>query len=403
MHLNKIISSILLISCTSIGGGILALPCATVQNGFFLSNILFIICWIFMTISSLFMLEVTLWFKKNTNIITMVDQILGFKWKIFISIIYILLLYSLISAYIYAYDNWLKKILIEKVNIINIQYICAIFFIILSLKITFYKAISIDKVNYHLSLALLIIYTILIIMCIPKININSLKTFETNNISKNISLIITSFGFCIIIPTLATHLKKNIRNLFYSIIIGSIIPLVVYIIWQMAILGIFPKDGKFSLLKLKDTEANFDIMFIYFIENILNTTTMSNLILLFSILSILTSTIGVMLGLNDILSDSLNIKKNKTYNKIALTIITTIPPIIFATYFAIGFTLILKFSGILVSILLGIIPSIMVWQGRYKLKIKSKFILIGGKTLLALTLLFFIYVIIQETYILIIV
>lgn len=396
----KTISSILLISSTAVGGGILALPCATVHNGYMLSNIIFVICWFFMTISSLYMLEVTLWFKNNINVSTMISQTLGFKWKVFLSIIYILLLYSLINAYILAYDKWLKKILIDSFKKEIIQTIYIFFFTILTIIITIYKESSIEKLSYYLSVMLFIIYITLILTCITKINITSLKTLNIENLNKNISLIITSFGFCIVIPTIATYLKKQTNKIYFSIIAGSIIPLTVYIIWQTTILGIFPINSDYSLYKLSQKETDLDIMFIYFVEKITNSETIPIITLLFAMLSILTSAIGVMLSLIDFLSDQLEIKKNKNINKIILIILIITPPIMSTLFLTNNFTLILKFSGILVSILLGITPSLMVWQGRYKLKIQSSFTIKGGKFLIVIVILFFIYIITNEIYLL---
>ena len=176
----KIISSIFFISCTSIGAGILALPCLTVYNGFLYSSITFITCYFFMTISAFLMLEATLWFKKNTNIISMINQILGYKWKIIVSIIYIALLYSLISAYILAYTKWMMssdlknyKTLIPSILI----YVTLIYLI------TFHKNEILKKINSILSLLLFLIYTIIMIKCSNYIKIDNLKTYNIENIS----------------------------------------------------------------------------------------------------------------------------------------------------------------------------------------------------------------------------
>lgn len=397
MNKNNILSSILLISCTSIGGGMLALPCATANNGFILSITNFIICWIFMTISALFMLEVTLWFKKNINIMTMVNQILGYKWKLFVYIIYILLLYSVMSAYIFAYDKWIKKIFINYINPNIIQIICILFFVILNKIIIFNKKNSVDKLNFILSLCLLLTYLIMVILCIKYINKDSLMHFNTKDLSQSLPLIITSFGFCIIIPTIAIFLKKNKKKLVKVIIIGSIIPLIIYIIWQLIILGIFPTIGEYNILLLTNNQENFDIMFVYFLENILKISFISNIVLFFSIFAILTSLIGISISLCDFIYDAINLKVNFKNNAI-VSFLIIIPPIVVALYFPVGFTKILNFSGILVAILLGLLPITMAWFGRYKLNIKSNFRLMGEKKIIIVTYLFYIYIIIYEIY-----
>ncbi len=374
----------------------LALPCNTVNNGFILSSVVFLICWFFMTISALFMLEATIWFKENVNLTTMVDQILGCFYRIITSFIYICLLYSLMSAYIFAYDKWLKKIFTNYIAIENMNIICIIIFIILNIIIVFKKKNIINKINYLLSIALLLIYICMIYICLPHIDIKLIKKINYENISNGLSLIITSFGFCVIIPTISVFLKKNKHQLIISIIIGSIIPLLVYIMWQFTILGIFPTDGKYSLVELSYQKENFDIMFIYFLEEILKISLVSKIILIFSLLAVLTSMIGISLSLVDFLYDNLNIKNNNNINKTIILSLIILPPIIISNYAPIGFTKILNLSGILVSFLLGILPTIIVWKGRYSLSIKSEFSVIGGKSLIIITNLFFVYIIFYE-------
>ena len=393
--MNKILSSIFLISCTSIGGGMLALPCITVHNGLLISSINFVLCWIFMTLSAFFLLEVTLWFRKKTNILTLVNQILGYKWKCVISIIYISLLYSLISAYIFAYSKWIKKTFIC-LNDTSANIICISIFIFITFIILFNKIKSINILNYILSSLLFIVYIVIILKCLPYINVNSLLTLNLNNIHKLLPIIITSFGFGVIIPTLTDFLKKKKFDLSIAIFIGSIIPLFVYILWIFSILGVFPVNGENSLYILNMKNTNFDITFMYYIEKIIFSKSIFGLLILFSVISILTSVIGVTLSLNDFLLDGFQLKKSDFF----ILIMIIVPSVFFSIYYTECFTNILKFSGILVSLLLGLLPITMTWYGRYILKINGTFKVPGGKLLLIISYIFFSFVITNELLIL---
>ncbi len=392
--MKKLISSILFISCTSIGAGILALPCLTAYNGFLYSFIAFTICCFFMTIGSLSILEATLWFKKNTNIISIVNQILGYKWKILISIIYISLLYSLISAYILAYMQWITS---EKLSQLTNTIIgMSIYIIIISL-ITFYKNKMIDSINNLLSILLFITYIIIIIKCFNYINTDNIKITKINNLSNILTLAITSFGFGVIIPTLTNFLKKDYKKLYKSILIGSMIPLTIYTIWILVMIGIFPLHGEYSLKNISEQKISADIIFANFIQKVINYQSITIFIKIFSLSAILTSLIGVSTSLKDFLSDERILKKN---NKMILLLIA-IPPIITLNYLNLGFISILKISGILVALLLGIIPITIIWYGRYRLCIPSKIMIPGGKPLLIVSYIFFFYSIINDVIMLI--
>jgi tyrosine-specific transport protein len=384
--MKKILNCIFLISCTAIGAGMLALPCAVYKNGIILSVMIFILCWLFMTIGALSLLEVTFWFKKNTNIIIMVENFFGYKLKFFISIIYLSLLYALESAYITAYSKWSSYL-----NI-NSDIICLFMFILLIFFILFYKNEAINKINYVLSFLLFFIYIILFSLCLKSIKNNSIITFNIQDFFGALSLIVTSFGFAIIIPSLSSYLNKNFNYIYKSLLIGSLIPLIIYIFWIFIVISIFPRYGLNSIENLINNNENFDINFIYFIKRITNINYISILIISFSIVSILTSIIGVSISLKDLLSDSLNLKKSN----IILLFLIVIPPIIFTKYSSFGFTYILKISGILVSILLGLLPITMLYYGKYVLNIKSKYNFLISKKSLFISYIFFIFIIFND-------
>ena len=98
----------------------------------------------------------------------------------------------------------------------------------------------------------------------------------------------------------------------------------------------------------------------------------------------------------DFLSDGLGILK-KGKGKIVLSLLIAIPTLFFAIYFQRAFITALELSGgIGDSIISGLIPSIMVWSGRYKLLKKGHYQVMGGKSLLILTSLFSLIILAYE-------
>src|SRR3990167_3077612 len=97
---SRFVGGILLVSGTSIGAGMLAIPVITSFAGFFPSLALLGICWFFLFLTSLFLLDVNLSFKGDVNLISMVGRSLGTGGKMVCWVAYLLLLYSLTAAYI---------------------------------------------------------------------------------------------------------------------------------------------------------------------------------------------------------------------------------------------------------------------------------------------------------------
>eukprot|EP01066_Platyproteum_vivax_P002681 Platyproteum_vivax@DN1330_c0_g1_i1.p2 len=74
--------------------------------------------------------------------------------------------------------------------------------------------------------------------------------------------------------------------------------------------------------------------------------------------------------------------KKTIKGKISLLVLMFMPPLLFALFYPSGFVVALGYAGVFVAILYGILPTLMVWRGRYIEKRKEKFRVIGGKSLL---------------------
>ena len=96
----KVAGGVLIVVGTSIGGAMLALPIATAGSGFISSSLMLFACWVVMTISAFFIMEVNLWLPQRTNMISMARATLGRTGEIIAWLSYILLMYALLAAYI---------------------------------------------------------------------------------------------------------------------------------------------------------------------------------------------------------------------------------------------------------------------------------------------------------------
>ncbi len=114
----------------------------------------------------------------------------------------------------------------------------------------------------------------------------------------------------------------------------------------------------------------------------------------FALSAILTSFIGVALGLFDFFADGFHIPKTLV-GRLILAFLTFLPPILIAIYCP-QFMQALHYAGMFAAVLLVIYPVLMVWWGRYRLNIASGYRVMGGKPLLLITLVFGLSVILLE-------
>lgn len=394
MKLSNIIGGILLVSCTTIGAGILALPTTTITSGFIPTSLAFIICWFFILIGALLLLEVALWQKKETNIISMASHTMGFWGKAGAWISCLLLLYSLICAYLTGSGAWLIKMTSELSGFeLPSSFGPPIVALVLGTVIylgTYYT----DRFNRILAIGLFIFFIAIIAIGIPYVDVTALTNASYKEIPFALPLIVTTFGFAIMVPSLAFYLENNVKSLLITIIIGSLIPLICYLLWEFVTLGALSIDGKYGLLSLAQSKADGTQVALA-LEKVINNDFITKAAKSFSIFAILTSLIGVSLSLFHFLSDGLKINK-KGFGGITLFLLTFLPPLITINVSENGFNEILSFAGIFVSYILGLLPVIMVYKGRYILHNAIGFKVFGGKFLLILTGLFFSLVIIQE-------
>ncbi len=382
--MGKLFGAILLVAGTTIGAGMLALPVVTGLAGFYPSIALFIAYWLFLTFTAFLMLEVTLWMPGQTNLISMARQTLGRPGEIVSWVLYLYLLYALLTAYLAGGG----AILLDFIQTVTHQALSPYvgpLLLMLIFSIFVYKGHRpVDLINRILMVGLVIAYFALVIGLLPHLNFELLKRSEWSALLIGSSVVATSFGFHIIIPSLVTYLERDVAKLRWSILIGSLIPLVVYIVWELIALGILPLEGKYGIVNGYNQGANGATL----LADFLNIPSIAWIARLFSIFAIVTSFLGVSLSLNDFLADGFKIEKNRP-GRILLYAMTFLPPLLISLVDPGAFLKALEFAGAFgVVILLGLMPALMVWRGRYQLGLPPTFRVPGGKMGLLLALAF---------------
>lgn len=104
--------------------------------------------------------------------------------------------------------------------------------------------------------------------------------------------------------------------------------------------------------------------------------------------ALITSFLGVTLGLRDFLADGLGIAKDLK-GKCLLALLVLVPPLLIAISYPHVFLIALDYAGGFgCALLLGLLPIVMVWVGRYHLHLPLTPQLPGGKIVLAILALF---------------
>jgi tyrosine-specific transport protein len=373
---SKLIGGILLIVGTTIGGGMLALPMVTAQGGFWGASLLLILSWMVMTFCAFLILEVNLWMPINSNLILMAKRTLGGWAQIVAWVCYLLLFYCLLAAYISGGSDILHGLL-SKTHFNTSSEIDAILFTLI-LGLIVYKGIqTIDYTNRALMLIKLVAFVLLIIFIAPHIEVERFNAGHVKYLVPAFTVVMTSFGFSTLIPSLRSYFNNDVQKLRKVILIGSLIPLACYIAWVGAIFGGIPFDGEFGLMSMIKSDHSTLALTQALIHHSNNgsITTFTNI---FTSVCVLTSFLGVALCVVDFLADGFNLEK-VGLNNLFLHVATFVPPLIIALLYPTAFIVGLSYAGVCLAILIIVFPVLMVWNGRYRKKIVSTYRVVGGK------------------------
>ncbi|MFJ1268320.1 amino acid permease [Legionella lytica] len=379
---SKLIGGILLIVGTSIGGGMLALPVSTAEVGFTNSIFFLFFCWLVMTAGALLVLEVNLRLPAGSNMISMAKSTLGLPGQIIAWITYLFLLYTLLSAYISGGSDVFNDLL-HKVGINLPTSLTSILFTILFSLIVYKGIRSVDYVNRGLMFGKLGIYALLVVIISPHASSEGLTGGSARAFTGTLMILITSFGYASIIPSLRDYFGDDIRSLRRVILLGSLIPLACYIVWDAVIMGVVAREGDKGLIALMSSEHATSGLTEALSQSV-QSQWISGFFGFFTSICMLTAFLGVSLGLFDFLADGLKLKKSGNQGKYILAL-TFLPPLAVVLLNPGIYLHALSYAGVCCVILLLLLPAIMAWKGRKTCVMAAESHLIpGGNSSLAL-------------------
>lgn len=371
MKLGSTLGGSLLVAGLTIGAGMLALPVVTGESGLLGSLALFVIYWVFSLLTSLMFLEVNLCFTKPVNFVSMAGKTLGRPGKIIAWGLYLLLLYTLTAAYLAGSHFFIPG------------GAGPLFFVAIFGTLVSFSTKIVDFGNRFLMAGLLVSYVVLIGLglSLPG-EVGSLQEHNWQALWPAIPVVVTAFGFHIIIPTLTTYLGRDVVRIKRALFYGSFMALLFYSLFQAVMLRALPVEilVQANRLGLSATAA---------LASYKGHSAIAWVSQIFSFFAITTSFLGVSLSLRDFLADGLKMGKKK----LLLTIATYLPPLFFVFVYPRAFIMALDFAGIFVALLLGIWPILMVLRKRMS-PLEGPYQLGGGGATLFLTFVVYLTVLV---------
>ncbi|HCH49212.1 MAG TPA: tyrosine transporter TyrP [Proteus sp.] len=379
---NRTIGSVFIVAGTTIGAGMLAMPLAAVGIGFSTIILLLIGLWLLMSYTALLLVEVYQHNDPHTGLGSIAKRYLGAGGQLVTGLALLLLMYALTTAYISGagellsatISSWIGKPVSVTQGII--------IFTVIGGAVVGIGTTSVDMINRLLFTAKVIFLIFMLVVMLPHVETVNLTSMPVAHglILSAIPVIFTSFGFHGSVPSIVSYMNGDIKKLRIIFIIGSAIPLVAYILWQLATLGAIPTN---TFMGIMAQQSGLNGL-LTAIRDVVATPRVNIAVNLFAALALATSFLGVALGLFDYLADLFK-RSNRATGRVQSGLLTFVPPLLCALYFP-NFVQALAYAAIALSILALLLPALLVWKVRQQQHADKQYRVKGGKP--ALTIVF---------------
>lgn len=347
---SRLIGGTMLVAGTSIGAAMIAMPISASRIGFLYSCILLIITAAVMYYVAHITLQIYRITESDSTVARIAGKVLGTPFKFLCSAMTLILLLSLMVAYI----SGIGEMIADAVNIEYKEAIVAIAFgLCASLGISHQIFDYYNRIAFGLKVIFMSLVTVILL---PNTSTDLLIKSSTNihydfSILSILPVFITSFGFHAGIPFIFKFLNRD-KTLYYKTIVYGIgITLLIYVIWLTMSFGIV-------------NEMNVNLAdFIDRLHSGVSSPILHQSIRMFMILAIFTSLIGVATSVFDFIEESLRDIFNFE-NRFITSILTFFIPFTFTITKKSLFIQALGFAGCALTIIAILIPALI----RFKLK-----------------------------------
>ncbi len=379
----SVLGGTLLVAGCCIGAGMLGLPVVTAFVGLIPTFWMLFVTWAYMCCTGLLLLEVNLWYKDEISMVSMSDRTIGRigKWVAWATFLF--LFYSLMVAYVAGCGELFSDFFKELFAITAPAWTGSLFFALLFGAMIYFGTYVVDKFNRLLMLGLIITYLLLLILGFSEFKLHCLSYQNWAGAPFVLPVMVILYGFHNLVPSLTTYLGHDSKRLVLTIVLGSLIPFFVYLLWELLILGLITAEGS---SELRQALSEGDIA-TRVLRQAVGKAWVVDVAEYFGFFALVTSFLTVALGFVDFLADGLRIPKSR-YGSAFLCFLVLGLPFLCSLIYPNVFINALEYGGFAAVVLFGLLPAAMVWVGRYKLHYTDHQIVPGGRFSLILIILF---------------
>lgn len=183
---------------------------------------------------------------------------------------------------------------------------------------------------------------------------------------------LTSFGYHHSVATMRAYYGEE-HKAKLAILGGTFISLLLYLVWILSIFGNLARDQFAPIIA---SDGNLDVL-LSALGNVIESASIKQAINAFSIAAILSSFIGVGLGVFDFLADFFKFENDKA-GRTKSWAVTFLPPLILSVAFPLGFLKAIGYAGAVATIWTCLIPAALAYKSRKLPNGNQGFVVAGG-------------------------
>lgn len=390
----SVFGGVLLITGSCVGAGMLGLPVLTGLAGLLPAFAMFFCAWLFMTFTGFLLVEINGWFPKQVNLLTMVEHSLGKIGKAFCWMIYLFLFYAILVAYIAASGSLFSSFWLGFTGTSLPSYVGSLILVVLFGGVVYKGTRQVDLWNRCLMVVKILFFFGLVLVGSRYVEPVLLSRIDWSYAPFSLPLLIISFGFHNMIPSLMGYMGGNTKRVRLSILLGGLFAFAIYFVWEILVLGVVPLEGSQGLLEAyrKDWEGAQAL------SAFVKSPYVGGLAQGLAFFAILTSFLGQSLSFVHFFADGLGLSYKKK-ESIWLCLLVLLPPLGLSFLYPKLFFQALDFAGGICAVMLfGVMPVLAVWKGRRKASQTGSYRLPGGKIVLIAIFLFALLVFFYELF-----
>ncbi|QGM80257.1 aromatic amino acid transporter [Otariodibacter oris] len=378
-----------IIASVCIGAGMLGLPTSGAGAWTVWSTIAITLTMVVMTLSGWLLLEAYKHYDTRASFNTATKNLLGSGANIINNISVYFVGGILLYAYTTASGNILSG-LTESFFTLDSRYWSILFVLVFSF-LVWHSTRVVDRISVLLVIFMALTFIFSTFGLTANIDINTL--LDKTNLGSNdtnygiyamglLPVALTSFGYHHSVATMRAYYGEE-RKAKLAILVGTGIALAIYLLWVLSIFGNLPRD-QFAPIIAED--GNLDVL-LAALNSVIESESVKHTLNAFSIAAILSSFIGVGLGVFDFLADFFKFDNTKS-GRAKSWAVTFLPPLVLSVLFPLGFLKAIGYAGAAATIWTCIIPGLLAYKSRKLPDGEKGFKVAGGMFTIVLVIVF---------------